>query len=130
MKKILAMICLAALLLPVFGCSSSVTDPGGREYTYERVGYGSQFVITLKEDGTFVYIEGWMGDYTGVGTWTMEDSTVILKDDPLYGSSAVNRFHFDGRNLIFEAKGSDNFYYVSVLDGEMFKGQPIGAGKK
>ena len=130
MKKILAIICLAALLLAVFGCSQSVTNPGGREYTYEKVGYGSQFVITLNEDGTFVYVEGWMGDYTGVGTWTMEDNVVIMQDDKLYGSSAVNRFLFDGQNLIFQAKGSDNFFYVSVLDGEMFKGQPIGADKK
>lgn len=131
MKKVIALMLVLVSLLAVFGCSPTVDNPGGREYTYSKDGYGGAFVITLREDGTFVYVEGWMGTYTGVGTWTMENSIVTLTDDPLMGGQSLkNHFRFDGRNLVFVQKESTNFSYVSVLDGEVFVGQPITSGIK
>ena len=131
MKRIIALLLVLVSLLAVFGCSSTVENPGGREYTYSKEGYGGEFVITLKEDGTFVYVEGWMGTYTGVGKWTMKDSIVTLTDDPLMGGQSLkNHFRFDGRNLVFVQKDSSNFSYVTVGDGELFMGQPITSGIK
>ena len=123
MKRIVALILATLCILGLAGCSSGVANPGGREYVYEREGYGGEFVITLKEDGTFVYVEGWLGSYTGVGQWTMEDSIVTLADDRMMGQSKVNRFRFDGRNLVFLQRESSNFTYLTVKDGERFIGR-------
>ena len=123
MKRIVTLALAVFCLIGLFGCSSSLSSPGGREYVYEREGYGGSFVITLKEDGTFVYVEGWLGSYTGVGQWTMEDSIVTLADDRIMGQNKVNRFRFDGRNLVFLQKESSNFTYLTVKDGERFIGQ-------
>ena len=54
--------CLAALGLALVlgGCSKAITaeDLAGKTYEYEKEGFGGNFTIQLKEDGTFTYYEG------------------------------------------------------------------------
>ena len=62
--------CLAALGLALVlgGCSKTITaeDLAGKTYEYEKEGFGGNFTIQLKEDGTFTYYEGGLSSYIGI----------------------------------------------------------------
>ncbi len=112
---------LALLLLALTGCGGQVSpdDLVGRTYVYEKEGAGGSFTLTLAEDGTFQYYEGYLSSYVGMGVWSLEDNVLTLTEgDNGYGW--VNRFAAARRGLTFLAEGSDNFLYVKVKDGERF----------
>lgn len=92
-------------------------DVAGKAYTYEKDGFGGSFTISLFEDGTFHYYEGMLSSYIGLGTWTVEDGVLTLKDESFHFR---NRFRIGAEELIFLAEDSSNFMYLTVKDGERF----------
>ena len=97
-----------------------LSSADGKNYTYEGEGAGGNFSITLYDDGTFSYYEGWLSSYIGTGTWQFCDGIVTLIDKEIYGLTRVNHFYYDGESLRFMAQGSNNFLYIHVQDGERF----------
>ena len=89
-----------------------------KRYTYEKEGFLGDFQITFYDDGTFTYYEGPASSYLGNGTWNQEGDMITLIDetDPAF----VNYFRLDGDDLVFVEKGSSNFIYVKVTDGDRF----------
>ncbi len=92
----------------------------GKSYVYEGEGFGSDFVIRIDEDGAFSYYEGIFSSYFGVGTWTLDGDVLHLTDMGI--QSKVRDFYFrvDEGELVFLAKRSDKFTYLSIEDGERF----------
>lgn len=120
-KRRAAALALTLLVLLPAGCGGRVNpdDLAGRTYVYEKEGAGGSFTLTLAEDGTFQYYEGYLSSYVGMGVWSLEDNVLTLTEgDNGYGW--VNRFTAARRGLTFLAEGSDNFLYVKVKDGEKF----------
>ena len=50
----------------------------------------------------------------------LDGDTIIMTDDGPGGYGLVNRFRRDGDDLVFVERGSDNFVYVEVREGEKF----------
>lgn len=87
-------------------------------YCYEGDGFGGDFTITLRADGSFTYYEGNLSSYIGAGRWSVSGDILTLEDET--GVSKVNHFRIEGNDLIFLAKDSTNFIYVEVADGAVF----------
>ncbi len=121
MKK-LGAVCLALLLALsccLTGCaeksSAEASNIAGKTYTYEKDGFGSDFFISIQEDGIFTYSVGVLSSHFGSGSWTLEEDVVHLQEgnDSFY-------FQVDGSDLVFLSENSDNFFDVTVADGERF----------
>ena len=84
----------------------------------ENGGFGGDFTITLGEDGTFTYYEGFLSSYIGIGAWSLSDGVLTLRENSDYGF--VFRFAVTDGALCYLAEGSDRFLYVDVADGERF----------
>ncbi len=95
-------------------------DIAGKTYLYDGEGFGGSFTITLYEDGTFTYYEGMLSSYIALGSWKQDGDIITLTDDGHGGYGLVNHFKFDSETLTFVEKGSDNFVYLKVKDGEKF----------
>ncbi len=105
-------------------------DGEGQTYLYEKDGAGfGGFTITLHDDGRFSYYEGGFSSYIGNGAWTREGDIITITDKTIgrltdHGDMVdferVNRFRLEGDTLVFLKKGSDNFMYLKVKDGERF----------
>lgn len=91
-----------------------------KTYVYEKEGVGSDFTITFNADGTYGYYEGVLSSYKGAGTWKVTDDTVIMTEGI---SKKVNYLKIQGSDLVYIAENSDNFYYITVKDGEKFSVQ-------
>ena len=89
----------------------------GKTFVNEKDGIGGQFTISFNKDGTYSYYEGSLSSYAGGGTWTISDDMVILVEST---SGKKNKLRADGKDLVYIADGSDNFYYIHVKDGEKF----------
>ena len=97
--------------------SGNQLSPAGL-YCYEGDGFGGDFTITLRADGSFTYYEGNLSSYIGAGRWSVSGDILTLEDET--GVSKVNHFRIEGNDLIFLAKDSTNFIYVEVADGAVF----------
>lgn len=95
-------------------------DIAGKTYLYDGEGFGGSFTITLYEDGTFSYYEGMLSSYIALGSWKQDGDIITLTDDGHGGYGLVNHFKFDSETLTFVEKGSDNFVYLKIKDGEKF----------
>lgn len=94
---------------------------GGRIYVYQGDGFGSDFTLTLRDDGTFQYYEGMLSSYIGIGRWELEGSTLVITDDEeLCGKARRNVFEMTDDGLMWKADGSENFIYVQLNDGAEF----------
>ncbi len=100
-----------------YGTSGNQLSPAGL-YLYEGDGFGGDFTITLRTDGSFTYYEGGLSSYIGAGKWSVSGDILTLEDET--GVPKVNRFRMEGNDLIFQANGSTNFIYVKVADGAVF----------
>ena len=91
-------------------------------YEYRGEGYGGKFTIALKSDGTFQYHEGDNSDHFGYGMWSMDDSGSICLREKAdeNGKERVNYFKAFGSMLIWVQENSDNFKYVTVINGGLF----------
>ena len=61
--------------------------------------------------------------YIGMGNWTLRNGVVTFTETT--GYDLVFRFAAEDGNLVYIAKGSDRFMYVTVEDGDEFL--PAGA---
>ena len=122
MKKHAAFGLALALILPMVGCGRSVQagDVAGKTYVYEKDGFGGEFTVTINEDGSFQYYEGFLSSYIGAGTWQLEGDILSLSDDEEMGYEFVNHFQVDDGVLVFQEEDSSNFLYVKLSDGERF----------
>lgn len=124
MKRRLTLSILAAALLCAgfTGCARQITesDLAGKTYVYEKDGFGGDFTITLNNDGTFTYSEGFLSSYLGVGKWKLDGGELILTDNKETGRPLENRFKIADGELVFQAEASSNFIYVKAADGEKF----------
>lgn len=96
----------------------------GKTFVYEKEGVGSDFTITFNSDGTYVYYEGVLSSYIGAGTWKVTDNIVLMTEGV---SKKVNNLKINGSDLVYIADASDNFYYITVKDGEKFSVQSLSA---
>lgn len=114
---------LLVIVCSVTGCNTSVEETNTLDgiYVYEKDGFGSEFIITLNEDGTFQYSEGALSSTLGYGTWTLEDDILCISEED-YSPTRTNYFQVKDGNLVFVTDHSDNFLYIKVADGEQFTG--------
>ena len=92
-----------------------ISDAPGRKYVWEKEGFGGDFTIYLKEDGTYSYYEGNLSSYFGFGTWTEEYGTVTL-----HKTGSCIRFLLTPYALVYIAEGSERFVFSDVKDGDLF----------
>ena len=124
MKRIILCI-LAFGMLAAVACKKTESDPkpavAAGTYVWEKEGFGGDFTITLREDGTYEYYEGFLSSYIGTGAWTVEDGVLAMREDrELCGNDFVFRFTVQDGALIYRADGSDKFIYTDVQDGDRF----------
>mgnify|MGYP000856616860 CR=1 FL=1 len=104
---------------------SKASDIVGKTYTYEKEGFGSNFTIQIKDDGTFNYYEGVLSSYIGKGKWILDGDILLISDDVQSEEYArENYFKVSGNDLVFISENSTNFLYLEVADGERFSGSP------
>lgn len=111
---------LLSLLLALsfmVGCSQAVRaeDLAGKSYRYEKDGFGSDFVINLEEDGSFIYYEGSLSSYIGSGKWSVKGDILTLQE-----KRRTFLFRVNGGDLVFQQEGSGDFLYVKVSNGDKF----------
>ena len=126
MKRIV--ICILALgMLAGFACAKKTDDAlrktvAGKTFVRENGGFGGDFTITLREDGSYEYYEGFLSSYIGMGTWTVEDGMLILTEQG--GYDFVYRFTVQDGALVYRTAGSSAFIYVKAADGDRFLPRP------
>ncbi len=118
MRRLLALLCFLFLAVCISGCDKAA-ELAGKTYRYEKEGFGSEFTITLNEDGTMSYYEGMLSSYTAQGTWSLEGNYVTIIDLSS-GEGRMNRFRVENCTLVFVDEGSENFTFVDVTAGERF----------
>ena len=82
-----------------------------------------EFTITLMADGRYSYYETPISSYLGYGKYTISADGLLTmnESEEMSGMKGVkNYFHFEGDRIRFIEKGSTNFMYVHVRDGEEF----------
>lgn len=124
MKRYITLVIIAAAVLALAACAAgdNLTD-SATHYVYENDGFGGSFIISLEEDGTFTYYEGYYSSYAASGHWKSEGLKIILTDEHTPGGADIcNTFYLNGNELEFIEAESTNFIYVHVTDGEKFIG--------
>ena len=92
----------------------------GKTFVYEKGGLGSDFTITLNEDGSFTYYEGLASSYIGMGAWVVDGNTLILADSGLTNKTRMYYFTISNNCLVFQQVRSNRFTYVEVAGGDRF----------
>ena len=121
-KIIILILAILAIVITVIVIKNvkSKNDVVSKIYTYTGEGFGGDFTITIKDDGTASFYEGYLSSYIGEGTWEIENDILFLNDNTF-----KNKFHIHGDELEFIEDGSMNFPYIKVKDGEKFIGKPL-----
>lgn len=78
---------------------------------------GGEFTITFNEDGSYWYYEGSLSSYIGSGSWEITDDIVVLTENV---KGSVIRLKIQDDAIVYSAENSDNFYYITVRDGDRF----------
>ena len=104
-----------------------VSDPANIYGTYARGNESDPipFTVTLWEDGVFQYYEAGISSHIGLGNYTFENGIVTLVDEAIPGvdGSLTRKYKFlyqDG-NLVFLARESDKFTYITPPDCAVFQ---------
>lgn len=95
----------------------------GKFFTYEKEGLGSDFQIHFLEDGKFVYYEGILSSYIGTGRWEMDGNVLTMVDGGDIDDAEPhfkNKFIVKENRIIWQEKGSTNFLYLHLSDGDVF----------
>ncbi len=112
---------ILSILLIFMMCACSPNDASlkkeisGNTYIREKGGFGSDFFITLNEDGTLHYYEGALSSHIGIGSWDVEKGKLILHE-----GEKIFRFQIKEKELDFIRKDSAEFLYMDVEDGDRF----------
>ena len=126
MKKNIYLIIIVTIVLVVIIAGITIKnvksndDVANKIYTYTEEGFGGDFTITIRDDGTASFYEGYLSSYIGEGTWKIENGMLYLND-----STFKNIFKVHDNDLEFIEEGSMNFPYVKVKNGEKFIGKPL-----
>ena len=132
MKKALALILALTIVFGITGCSDpkemAKEDITDKVYVYEKAGFGGDFTIEIKSDGTFTYYEGFFSSHIGMGEWSYSDGMLTLFEKISRFNEAQEleevihsySFSVEKDTLIFADNGSGNFRYIKVKDGERF----------
>ena len=123
MKRFLILLVCAVLLWTTACAKQPVTADtvAGKTYVWEKDGFGGDFTVTLKKDGTYEYYEGYLSSYIGRGSWTLENGVLTLFETG--GRLSTFRFAVKDGALVYLADGSDAFLYTQVEDGDRFIGR-------
>ena len=120
MKRVLiVLLTVMALLLSACSGQDISAAVSGKTFTWEKEGFGGDFTITLNEDGSYRYYEGFLSSYIGSGDWSVKNDTVVMTEKG--GYDAVFRFSVKDGDLIYRSDGSDRFIYTAVEDGDRFR---------
>ncbi|MBQ7173103.1 MAG: VWA domain-containing protein [Clostridia bacterium] len=94
-------------------------------YSSEAPEFSDSFSISLNEDGTFSYYETVISSHIGMGNYTVEDGIVTLTEAGIPGFSGtithIYKFRYEDGKLIYLADQSNQFMYVTLSDGTIFK---------
>ena len=123
MKRLFAFLLLLAAAACLVSCGKKGDDAvpesiTGKTYVWEKEGFGGDFSISLLEDGTYQYYEGYLSSYVGLGKWPLEEGVLTLKDETVY--DLTFRFRIEEDRLIYIADGSSRFMHAKVEDGDAF----------
>ncbi len=120
MKRVfIVLLTVMALLLSACSGQDISAAVSGKTFTWEKEGFGGDFTITLNEDGSYRYYEGFLSSYLGSGDWSVKNDTVVMTEKG--GYDAVFRFSVKDGDLIYRSDGSDRFIYTAVEDGDRFR---------
>lgn len=101
-------------------------DETSKVYVYENNGFGGNFELTLNRDGSFSYYEGLLSSYIGMGSWKWDGNILTLTDNVKDNKVVfVNYFEYNGEDLVFIERGSSNYRFVTVKNGERFHLAPV-----
>lgn len=122
MKRYMGFIAMLVCVALIGGCAqnNAKREIANKVYVYEKDGFGGDFTIALKDDGTFSYYEGLLSSYIGMGTWDLDEEILHLSDTGMQSRVENYYFRLDDGNLVYLSENSDQFLYVDVLDGERF----------
>lgn len=121
-RSIKILIVVLSMVLALSACAKiTKEDLSGNTFVYKGEGFGGDFYITLNDDGTFQYNEGFLSSYIGLGQWVLDGDILTLYEDPNLGYGFVNRFRIIWGKLYYLSEGSDGFIYVEVKSGDQFK---------
>ena len=130
-KRILILALLCLILLPLLvSCkgNDAPSEPSEEELALTNKAFihdrtmsvdKKLFVISLKEENTFVYAEGY-SSYIGTGTWSLKDGVLTLKEDKSTSKGLTFVFTVTDTALIYREDGSDPFPSGKVKDGDTF----------
>ena len=90
----------------------------GRTFCWEKEGFGSDFTVSFKPDGTYAYYEGVLSSYIGMGTWSVKDGIITMAETG--GYDFIYHFAIDGDDIVYIARNSSKFIYSHVEDGDRF----------
>ena len=120
MKRVfIVLLTVMALLLSACSGQDISAAVSGKTFTWEKEGFGGDFTITLNEDGSYRYYEGFLSSYIGSGDWSVKNDTVVMTEKG--GYDTVFRFSVKDGDLIYRSDGSDRFIYTAVEDGDRFR---------
>ena len=108
----LPMVLVAALFLA--SCSSDDVQTDST-YVYDGEGFGGAFTITISDNGSFTFYEGFLSSYIGHGKWQIKHKILTISD-----GTFTNKFEMRGKEIVFVEEGSTNFMYVKLKDGDKF----------
>ena len=108
----LPMVLVAALFLA--SCSSNDVQTDST-YVYDGEGFGGAFTITISDNGSFTFYEGFLSSYIGHGKWQIKHKILTISD-----GTFTNKFEIRGKEIVFVEEGSTNFMYVKLKDGDKF----------
>lgn len=116
---------LLFITFSLVGCKSKDArlTVAGKFFTYEKEGFGSDFQIHFLEDGKFVYYEGILSSYIGMGSWKIDGNVLIMIDgDDISDAEPYfkNKFIVKENRIIWQAEGSTNFLYLHLSNGDAF----------
>ena len=131
MKRFITLGLILILVMTLIGCNNNTTQTNtallGEVYIYEKGGFGGfegdNFVISIRNDGTWTYTEGMASSHLADPekcSWTLEDGILALTEKRYNDVEMVNYFRVEGDSLVYQAEGSDNFIYTKVEDGDKF----------
>ncbi len=123
MRKTLVLLLVLAAAVCLVSCGKKSDETvrkeiTGKTYVWEKEGFGGDFYISLLEDGTYQYYEGFLSSFIGLGEWTVEDGVLILTDRTGYGLTF--RFRVEKDRILYMAEGSGRFAHARVEDGDAF----------
>ena len=125
MKRWMFLVIIITLFISGCGLkegSNEIQDKNvaGKVYVYEKEGVCGEFLLMVKEDGTFSYSEGPVLSSVHIGNWNIDGDLLVLCEE--IEEMATRRYYFKIEKgcLVYMADKSNEFFLVRVKNGERF----------